>query len=207
MATFEERRNFIKNFLFCGCMITIGLFLEEKILNKDINFINQNFTAMNTNGKIHVFSEKKYNVDALVKDAIRRIKEIEKLVNQIDPLSEINKFNSIEPKYHALSRDDLFLIETSVKLKNKSSKNFDFKNISINYAINEAFKILINNNIKHAAIEFGNLIKVYEGLPWKDKWKIKFNDSNKKFLNIKTGFISTINNTNIIILGKNSLTK
>lgn len=79
--------------------------------------------------------------------------------------------------------NDLFMLDGNYLKLNRKNSMIDLGGIGKGFALDECMNVLVNNGIKHAAIEFGGDIKVFGGMPNNLPWKISFDKRLSKFLN------------------------
>lgn len=130
MNTFAKRRKFLKKMLFFGCMISICIFMEEKITQApQMSFVRDQFKLMGTDGKIQVFDENcPYDITLTIAEAIRRINELEKVLSKFNTLSDITKLNMNPFIYQDLSDDTLKILHKSI---NYSAMTDGYFNIGV----------------------------------------------------------------------------
>ena len=121
------------------------------------------------------------NPKAPIEAALKRILEIEKLQNRHDEKSEISRYNHGEKV--SLSKDNLEALKIANEVKAQTHGAFDVKftrkidldGISKGYAAEEARKVLLQQGVKNAAIDFGSSIAVIGG-----PFKVGIRNPNKK---------------------------
>lgn len=122
-----NRRNFLKGVCCTGVLLTAGILLNNKILNKNIKFVNEDFTIMGTKGKLQIFSEnKEYNMDLTIDEAKKRMKRIDELASKYRMDSETSKINLNPNVYQKVSKDMLNIIKKSQKYFTLTNGYFDF---------------------------------------------------------------------------------
>jgi thiamine biosynthesis lipoprotein len=84
--------------------------------------------------------------------------------------------------------DDLLIFDNNYLKLNRKNSMIDLGGIGKGFALDECFKILSENGIKHAAIEFGGDVRVMGGMPNNLPWKIFFDKRLYKFLDDKELF-------------------
>lgn len=163
MNTFTARRKFLKNMLFYGCMISICIFMEEKIYQPpQIPFVHESFNLMGTDGKIQIFDENcPYDITLTVQEAIRRINELEKVLSKFNPFSDINKLNMNPFIYQDLSVDTITVLNASINYSNMTNGYF---NIGLGNFLSlagiDTTVPLIGNNFFNKNFAEKNLIKI-----------------------------------------------
>ena len=84
--------------------------------------------------------------------------------------------------------DDLFIFDGNHLKLNRKNSMVDLGGIGKGFAIDECFKVLFENGIKHAAVEFGGDVRVMGGMPNNLPWKISFDKRLYEFLNDRDVF-------------------
>lgn len=122
-----NRRKFLKSFVCTGLLLTAGILIDYKFLNKNVKFVNEDFTVMGTKGKLQIFHEnKEYNMDLTINEAKRRMKEIDRLASKYRMDSETSKLNLNPNTYQKVSNDMLKIINESEKYFKLTNGYFDF---------------------------------------------------------------------------------
>lgn len=195
-----NRRTFLKGAAYVSCLLTAGMLVDYKILNKNIKFINEDFTVMGTKGKLQIFNEnKEYNMNLTINEAKRRMKEIDELASKYRMDSETSKINLNPNVYQDVSADMLNIIKKSQKYFTLTNGYFDFalgnyltlsgidpyvplvgKNFFKKNIFNNKIVKIYKNNIKlireNSMLDFGGIAKGYaidEGIKILKKHGIK----------------------------------
>lgn len=84
--------------------------------------------------------------------------------------------------------DDLFIFDDNYLKLNRKNSMVDLGGIGKGFALDECFKILSENGIKHAAIEFGGDVRVMGGMPNNLPWRISLDKRLYEFLDDKELF-------------------
>lgn len=76
---------------------------------------------------------------------------------------------------------DLFISFDGKVMLNRPNSMIDLGGIGKGFAIDTCLKVLVDNGIKHAAVEFGGDVRVFGGMPNKKPWKVSFDKKLFKF--------------------------
>lgn len=121
-----ERRNFIKNIYKYILIGSVSIALNEIIINKtDLKFINTNFYVMGTNGTIKAFVKNHNKSSSIVEEALRRMKNIERLASKYAPYSDISLLNRYYNYLHNIADDTVELLEIGNKYHKLTTGYFD----------------------------------------------------------------------------------
>lgn len=78
--------------------------------------------------------------------------------------------------------NDLFILEGNYLKLNRKNSMVDLGGIGKGFALDACMNVLVENGIKHAAIEFGGDVRVFGGMPNNYPWKISFDKRLSNFL-------------------------
>lgn len=181
----NERRFFMKKIIYTTLLFYIGILFNNNCLEKDIIFINEEFNAMGTDGKMQIYSDNKdYDMSLTVAEAVKRMHEIDALASKFKMFSDISIINKNPNNYNKVSDDIITLAELSNQYLKKTNGFFDVgignfltlsgidnniplvgKNFFSKSLYNKELIKIKNNKIKllreNSMLDFGGIAKGY----------------------------------------------
>ena len=119
----KKRRIFLKNNLILIPLLNISELKPSK--NKKEIFLIEKFYSMGTFGKIQIFTKNITKGKEIIKKAIEKIKDIEKLLTKFSPYSDIGKINNKPLNYKKISKETLYVLKTGIKISLLTDGYFD----------------------------------------------------------------------------------
>lgn len=121
-----KRRNFIKNIYNCALIGTSYLIINEITLKKtDLKFINTEYYVMGTNGTIKILVSDVTKGFSIAEEALKRMRNIEKLASKFAPYSDISILNRYYNMLNNISDETIELLEISDKYNKMTNGYFD----------------------------------------------------------------------------------
>lgn len=123
--TDKKRRELLKKIYAYTLLIVIPVAINEKVMDTSIKFVNKEFNAMGTNGKIQIFTDNEEKASSIAEEAIKRMQRIDELASKFAPDSDIAILNRLYKMYNNITEETEELLETSNKYYDLTEGYFD----------------------------------------------------------------------------------
>ncbi len=180
-----NKRTFLKKIVKYSIFGGLFAFASNNILKTtNMNFINEKFYSMGTEGRIQIFTPDITYGKTIIKNAIKRIHDLEILLTKFSPKSDIGIINSHPNIYNTVSDETLFILNLSKLYSHITRGYFDIglgnflslsgidsnvplvgKTLLLNKHINDPIFHIKSNKIKltrpHSMLDLGGIAKGY----------------------------------------------